>query len=60
MIYAVMRLQTEVCFNAPSGAEISAGPIGNLAGFIPVYHTIEEAEKASENGKYRIMQMNVK
>ena len=55
MLYAVMRFQTEVTFCAPSGAEVLAGPIKGLAGFIPVYHTEDEALEASENGKYKIM-----
>lgn len=52
--YAVMKMLQEVALCAPSGREIQSGPIGQLAGYIPVYHTIEEAIEAAENGKYEI------
>ena len=52
-----MKLITELEMNAPSGGQIHSGPIRGLAGFIPVYATIDEALEASEDGKYKIMKL---
>lgn len=58
-LYMVMKLHEEVSFKAPSGAEVDSGPIANLAGFVPVYHTSEEAEEASKNGLFQILAIEI-
>ena len=52
--YAVMKLLDSISLCAPSGAEIETAQIKGLHGFIPVYATLEQAEEASEDGKYKI------
>lgn len=47
--FAVLRLSTEITL-ADEAVEI-----GNLLGFLPVFATEEEAVAASDNGKYKIL-----
>ena len=53
-LYAVLRLQTEVEHIDPITNNSEYRKLEGLAGYMPVFHTIEEAEQASESGKYQI------
>lgn len=60
--YAVLRLQTTVTFNtfrSPEEEESSEFKINGIAGYIPVFDTLEQAEEYSENGTYDIVPMKV-
>jgi len=54
-LFAVMKLSTEIEYKNPFTQEQITCKLGGLAGYIPVFSTIEEAEKSAENGKYEII-----
>lgn len=49
MMYAVMKLLTSVDL---AGAEVK---INGIAGYIPIFKTIEEAKENSNDGEYQIL-----
>ena len=56
-LFAVFKLQTEVIVKAVNGKDNLLIKIGDAAGYIPVYDTIDEAEEAACNGKYKIFEV---
>ena len=50
----VMRLNTNVTVvNAEMGERVEK--IAGIAGFLPVYDTLEQAQEAAENGRFEIV-----
>tara|TARA_R110002051_G_scaffold318959_1_gene402178 strand:+ start:138 stop:380 length:243 start_codon:yes stop_codon:yes gene_type:complete len=54
VLYAVMRLNTNVSIQNPFTQEDESIKLANCAGYIPVFDNIEQAEKSADNGKYKI------
>ena len=54
ILYAVMRLSTNIIFTDLNGKERSE-KIQGIAGFIPCYEKLEDAEAASCEGKFQIV-----
>lgn len=59
VLYAVLRLNEAVDVTDFSG-EVHKVKVNNdvVAGYIPVYKTVEEAQKHSQDGKYSIVAVN--
>ena len=57
-LFAVFKLQTEVIVKAVNGKDNLLVKIDDVAGYIPVYDTIDEAEEAACNGKYQIFMLS--
>lgn len=55
LLYAVLKLSTEIEYTNPFTKEQVTCKLGGFAGYIPVFSTIEEAEKSSQGGKYQII-----
>lgn len=53
--YMVMKMQKTVQVNDPISGQNNDVEIEGLAGYVPVFHTIEEAEESSADGKYDII-----
>ena len=54
ILYMVMRLNTNVTVgNAEIGECVEK--IAGIAGFLPVYDTLEQAQEAAENRKFEIV-----
>jgi len=53
--YAVMKLNTDIEVVNPFTGEKENIKLGGLAGYIPVFSTIEEATESAQNGKYQIL-----
>jgi hypothetical protein len=49
MLYAVLKLQQDILYQDPVTNETQACKIDGIAGYMPIFHTIEEAEQASES-----------
>jgi len=58
LLFAVLKVQETVKCTLFNGHEEDV-KIAGIAGIIPLYENYEEAEKASSNGKYDIVQMQV-
>lgn len=58
LLFAVMKMQESVTCTLFNGHEEDVKIVG-IAGMIPLFESYEEAEKASSNGKYDIIQMQV-
>ena len=58
VLYAVLKLLTLVEVDDVSGLTHKV-KITGAEGYIPVFKTIEEAEKAACNGKYQIILMSI-
>ena len=54
VLYAVLRLNKKVEYTEPLTGKTIQIEVGGCAGYIPVFATIEEAKKSSQNGKYQI------
>jgi butyrate kinase len=54
-LYAVMSLCKDLVYTDQFTKKENILKITGVAGFIACYETIEEAEKASCNGKFKIM-----
>lgn len=46
MLYAVLKLLTEIEYTNPFTQEQVTYKLGGLAGYVPVFSTIEEAEES--------------
>lgn len=55
VLYAVLKLSTEIEYTNPFTQEQVTCKLGGFAGYIPVFATIEEAEKSAQDGKYQII-----
>ena len=55
VLYAVLKLNTDIEVTNPFTGKQEDIKLGGLAGYIPVFETIEEAEESSQNGKYQIV-----
>jgi len=55
VLYAVLKMQESVVFTHPITQVEHSQKISGIAGFIPCFSTIEEAEDASCDGKYQIL-----
>ena len=55
ILYAVLKLSTEIEFTNPFTQEQVTCKLGGFSGYIPVFATIEEAEKSAQDGKYQII-----
>jgi len=55
IFYAVMRLNEDITFTDPQTLKERTEKLNGIAGFIPCYETIEEAQEASCDGKYEIV-----
>ena len=54
ILFMVMRLNTNVTVvNAEMGERVEK--IAGIAGFLPVYDTLEQAQEAAENGRFEIV-----
>lgn len=53
--YMVMKMQRTLKVTDSISGEDKDVEIEGLAGFVPVFHTIEEAEENSADGKYDIV-----
>ena len=54
VLYAVMRLNTEISVQNPFTSKEEHIKLVNCAGYIPVFKTLKEAEKSACKGKYQI------
>lgn len=54
VLYAVMRLNTNVSIQNPFTQEDESIKLANCAGYIPVFDNMKQAEESSQNGKYKI------
>ena len=57
VLYAVLKLSQDITYTDPFTREERKEKIHGLAGFIPCYETIEEAEEAACDGKFQIMRI---
>lgn len=57
ILYVVLKLNTRVIYNDPMTGEDKTVELGECAGYLPVFNTIEEAELHSGDGKYEIMKI---
>ena len=55
VLYAVMKLLTEIKCTHPFNGKRESIKIGGIAGYIPVFDNIEEASISSQDGKYSIV-----
>ena len=55
VLYAVLKLSTEIEYTNPITKEQVTCKLGGFAGYIPVFSTIEEAETSAQDGKYQIV-----
>jgi hypothetical protein len=55
VLYAVLKLSTEIEYTNPFTQGQVTCKLGGFAGYIPVFSTIEEAEKSAQDGKYQII-----
>lgn len=55
LLYAVLKLSTEIEYTNPITQKQVTCKLGGLAGYIPVFTTIEEAEISAQDGKYEII-----
>ena len=55
MLYAVLRLNTDIEVTNPFTGKREDIKVGGIAGYIPVFNTVEEAQKSSQDGKYSIV-----
>jgi len=55
VLYAVMKLLTEIECTHPFNGKRESIKIGGIAGYIPVFDNIEEASISSQDGKYSIV-----
>ena len=53
-MYVVMRLSTSIEADLFNG-EKQVVKLGGIAGFLPVYDTLEQAQEAAENGRFEIV-----
>ena len=59
LLYAVLKLQTVVQIDDLLSGLTHEVKVVGAEGYIPVYKTMEEAEKSACDGKYRIVSMSV-
>jgi hypothetical protein len=55
VLYAVLKLSQDIAYTDTFTGEERKQKLHGIAGFIPCYETIEEAEEAACNGKFQIM-----
>ena len=55
VLYAVLKLNTDIEVTNAFTGEQEYIKLGGLAGYIPVFATIDEATESSQNGKYQIV-----
>ena len=55
MLYAVLKLNTDIEVTNPFTGKREDIKVGGIAGYIPVFNTVEEAQKSSQDGKYSIV-----
>lgn len=55
VLYAVLKLSTDIEYTNPITQEQVNCKLGGIAGYIPVFTTIEEAETSAQDGKYQIV-----
>jgi hypothetical protein len=55
VLYAVLKLSQDITYTDPFTREERKEKLQGIAGFIPCYETIEEAEEAACDGKFQIM-----
>jgi hypothetical protein len=55
VLYAVLKLNTDIEVTNPFTGKQKDIKLGGLAGYIPVFATIEEATESSQHGKYKII-----
>lgn len=55
VLYAVLKLSTDIEYTNPITKEQVTCKLGGFAGYIPVFATIEEAETSAQDGKYQIV-----
>ena len=55
VLYAVLKLNTDIEVTNPFTGKQENIKLGGLAGYIPVFDTIEEATESAQNGKYQIV-----
>jgi len=55
VLYAVLKLSTDIEYTNPITKEQVTCKLGGFAGYIPVFSTIEEAETSAQDGKYQII-----
>jgi hypothetical protein len=52
VLYAVLKLSQDVTYPDPFTGQKRKEKLQGIAGFIPCYETIEEAEEAAFDGKF--------
>ena len=55
VLYAVLKLSQDITYTDPFTGQERKEKLQGIAGFIPCYETIEEAEEAACDGKFQIM-----
>ena len=55
VLYAVLKLSQDITYTDPFTGQERKEQLQGIAGFIPCYETIEEAEEAACDGKFQIM-----
>jgi hypothetical protein len=55
VLYAVLKLSQDITYTDPFTGEERKEKIQGIAGYIPCFETIEEAEEAACDGKFQIV-----
>ena len=55
IFYAVLKLSTDVEVVNPLTGQKQDMKLGGIAGYIPVFDSMKEANKSAEKGKYEII-----
>ena len=58
-LFGVAKLLTKISYVEPISKKEINIKLEGCAGYIPIFETIEEAQKHTCNGKYKIMLLNV-
>lgn len=51
----MLKLNTDIEFTNPFTGKRESIKVGGIAGYIPVFNTVEEAQNSSQDGKYSIV-----
>jgi hypothetical protein len=55
VLYAVFKLCTDVEIINPLTGKTNDIKVNGIAGYIPVFDNLQEAEESAQNGKYQIV-----
>jgi hypothetical protein len=55
VFYALLKLSENIVYTDPQTGEEVTVKLQGVAGYIPCFDTLEQAEEAADNGKYQIV-----